>query len=115
MHQRDYLKVFHARFSNNVCFLSQVQEIKANLTLNATSLSASIRTKISAPDNRTSAMVAGYAGVAFLVAAFSVPFILDMDRVIRALASAAQRLTRRVTSGVGKTQEVRTLNLKETC
>ena len=71
-----------------------VEEIRSRLTLERAELSASVRKKTSARDERVSARVSGSLGVAFLVLAFAVPIVMDSGRALRALRSRLGRWRR---------------------
>lgn len=65
----------------------KVDEIKSELTVETSHLSATVRKKTSAQDERTSAKATGSVGIVVLVFVFAVPVILDLNRVVLALKS----------------------------
>ncbi|XP_076471623.1 uncharacterized protein LOC143301307 [Babylonia areolata] len=66
---------------------AMVDRIKSQLQVETSNLSASVRKKTSAPDERTSAKVTGSVGIGILVFIGVIPLALDLDRVIAAVSS----------------------------
>ncbi|KAL8614168.1 hypothetical protein ACOMHN_026385 [Nucella lapillus] len=79
-----------------------VSQIKTQLTVETGNLSSTVRKKTSAPDERTSARVAGSLGVALLVLVGVIPLLLDLHRIITAVTTAAKNQTASQTRGEKK-------------
>ncbi|XP_071172147.1 semaphorin-5B-like [Mytilus edulis] len=64
----------------------ELNEMKSNLTIDSKNISASIRKRISARDDRTSAASVGYVGVALLVIPLVMIICVDAPRVFAVVA-----------------------------
>ncbi|XP_061170760.1 uncharacterized protein LOC133180209 [Saccostrea echinata] len=62
--------------------LSKINEMKKELQVNTSELTSTKMKKISAPDSRTSASVAGYVGMVFIVVVLGSIVILDLPTLI---------------------------------
>lgn len=68
----------------------QAKEIKAELTMDKTTLSSTIRKVTSARDNRPSATNMGFMGISCLVITFGMIILLDCTAFFRVAEKAAK-------------------------
>lgn len=72
--------------------VSKMNEMKKELQVNITELTSTKMKKISAPDSRTSASVAGYIGVIFIVIVFGSIVALDLSTLVVQIGGFCKRL-----------------------
>jgi hypothetical protein len=72
--------------------VSKINEMKKELQVNVTELTSTKIKKISAPDSRTSASVAGYIGVTFIVIVFGSIVALDLSTLVVQIRGFCKRL-----------------------
>ncbi|XP_052706550.1 uncharacterized protein LOC128182001 [Crassostrea angulata] len=72
--------------------VSKLNQLKNELTINVSELTASKIKKTCAPDDRVSASVTGYVGLVFMVVVLGAVVILDMPTLILQLRGLLRRL-----------------------
>ncbi|XP_062606880.1 uncharacterized protein LOC134268641 [Saccostrea cucullata] len=75
--------------------VSKINEMKKELQVNTSELTSTKMKKISAPDSRTSASVAGYVGIVFIVVVLGSIVILDFPTLVIQIKGLWERIRQR--------------------
>ncbi|XP_071173009.1 netrin receptor UNC5A-like isoform X1 [Mytilus edulis] len=82
----------------------EINEMKNNLTIDSKNISATIRKRISARDDRLSAASVGYVGVALLVIPLVMIIVVDAPRVFAVVATIYRKVCSRKSAQLANAQ-----------